>query len=269
MGTDHTATHVQDVTTSDFLTAVVERSRTTPVLVDFWAAWCGPCRALGPVLEKLADEYAGGFVLAKVDTEKEQALATQFQIRSIPTVMLFNAGTVVTGFQGALPAGQIREFLTKHGVVVGGTAAIVWPDDPTERVVQLRAAFASAPARDDLALELALAELAVGQFDDASRLLEALPVPRYSDPRAVRARARLALQRRADHGGDSSAHVAAIRAVLHGEIDAGLRQLLDLLREEKQLDDSPARSALVESLQLVDDETSVRDWRRRMASVLF
>ena len=269
MSTDHSATHVVDVTTSDFLTTVVERSRTTPVLVDFWAAWCGPCRALGPVLEKLADEYAGGFVLAKVDTEKETALATQFQIRSIPTVMLFNAGTVVTGFQGALPAGQIREFLTKHGVVVGGAAPMTWSDNPDERVVQLRAAVADAPTRDDLALELGLAELAVGRFEEASRLLEALPVPRYSDARAVRGRARITLQHRVDASVDAPAHASAIRAVLDGQVEIGLQQLLELLREEKHDEDSPARAALVESLQLLEDDTVVRDWRRRMASVLF
>lgn len=267
---DPTTSYVVDATTSDFLTSVVNRSNTTPVLVDFWAAWCAPCRALGPVLEQLAAEYAGGFVLVKVDTEKEQALAQQFQIRSLPTVMLFNKGTVVTGFQGALPAGQIRQFLTTHGIHVGGAPPMVLSDDPAERVVQLRDAVANTPTRDDLVLELALAELAHGAFDDATRLIEGLPAARYADPRAVRARARSALHACLAQLTDAgSPHAIALHSLLQGDLTAGLEQLLVLLRDEKALEESPARVALVHALQLVDDDAVVRDWRRRMAAVLF
>ena len=85
----------------------------TPVLVDFWATWCGPCKTLGPVLEKLAADYHGAFRLAKVDVDQEQELGAAFQIRSVPTVMLVKGGQLVDGFPGALPEGQLREFL-KH-----------------------------------------------------------------------------------------------------------------------------------------------------------
>ncbi len=261
--------HVLDVTTANFLSAVVERSRETPVLVDFWAAWCGPCRALGPILEKLATEYAGGFVLAKVDTDKETALATQFKIRSIPTVMLFKDGAVVTGFQGALPDARIRAFLTQHGVVAGGEEPLVLPDDPAERVAQLRAAVAASPDRDALKLDLALAVLALGEFPEAERLLEALPATMYSDPKAVRARARVALQRRLAASEADTPHTVAVRALLAGDVTSGLTQLLDLLRDEKHDETSPARAALVDALQMLEDDALVRDWRRKMAAVLF
>jgi putative thioredoxin len=261
--------HVQDVTTADFLSVVVERSRETPVMVDFWAAWCGPCRALGPILEKLATEYAGGFVLAKVDTEKEPALATQFKIRSIPTVMLFKDGTVVTGFQGALPEARIRAFLTQHGVVAGAPDSLTLSDDPVERVGQLRAAVTASPDRDALKLDLALAVLATGEFSETERLLEALPATMYTDPRAVRARARLALQRRLVGGDADTPHTAAVRAILAGDVTSGLAQLLDLLREEKQDETSLARAALVDAFQMIEDDSLVRDWRRKMAAVLF
>ncbi len=260
---------VRDVTTAEFVSAVVERSRETPVLVDFWAAWCAPCRALGPVLEKLADEYAGGFVLVKIDTEKEQALASEFKIRSLPTVMLFKEGKVVTGFQGALPEGQIRAFLAQHGIDVGGAAPVVLSDDPVERIAQLRAALVATPAKDSLKLDLALALLGHDELDEASRMLEALPAALYQEARAVRARARLALQRRAESVTADARHAEAMRLVLRGDTTAGLEQLVDMLRDEKHDEDSQARAALVEALQMIEDDTVVRDWRRRMAAVLF
>lgn len=258
---------VFDVTTSGFLSDVVERSRTQPVLVDFWAAWCGPCRALGPILEKLATEYAGGFVLAKVDTEAEQALASQFQIRSIPTVMLFKEGKVVTGFQGALPEGQIRAFLTQHGVAVGTETAVTLSDDPDERLTQLRAAVEAHPERDALRLDLALLVATHGDAAEAARLLEALPSAVYAQPSAVRARASVALRQRLAVA--DAAHAAPIQQILEGEAAAGIAQLITLLGDEKQDEHSPSRAALVLAFSAIEDEAVVREGRRAMARVLF
>ena len=103
-----------DVTIQTFEQEVLRASMETPVLVDFWAPWCGPCKSLGPVLEKIEEEYGGRFVLAKVDTEAEPQLAQAFGIRSIPTVILVKGGQPVDGFAGALPEGQVKEFLDKH-----------------------------------------------------------------------------------------------------------------------------------------------------------
>jgi putative thioredoxin len=103
-----------DVTEADFQQQVLERSMQVPVLLDCWAPWCGPCRSLGPVLEKLAKAYAGQFVLAKLDTDQAPQISAALQIRSIPLVVLFIGGQVVDQFTGALPEGQIRAFLDKH-----------------------------------------------------------------------------------------------------------------------------------------------------------
>ena len=260
--------YIQDVTTASFLEAVVTRSHSTPVLVDFWATWCGPCRALGPVLEKLAVEYDGAFVLAKVDTDREQALAMQFQIRSIPTVMLFKDGKAVAGFPGALPEGQIRAFLSQQGVHRGDRAE-VWADDPVARVAQLQAAVSADGARDDLRLELALSLLQAGEWATAGRALEALPAALYGDARAARARATLALREQVAHLPEVDPVRRGLEAVLAGAAPEGLAQLLEALRDQKGDDAAPAKEALVAALQYLDDEPLVRETRRKMAAVLF
>ena len=116
-----------DVTVQNFETEVLKASLTTPVLVDIWAEWCGPCKQLGPVLEQLEVEYAGRFVLAKLDADKQQDIAGQlsqmFGVRSIPFCVLFAGGQPVDGFVGALPAAQVRQFLDKHVPSEGAVAA--------------------------------------------------------------------------------------------------------------------------------------------------
>lgn len=272
-----------DVTTATFDDVVVQQSHTVPVLVDFWATWCGPCRALGPILERLAEEYAGGFVLAKVDTDREQALAARFQIRSIPTVSLYVGGKPVAGFPGALPEGQIRKFLAQHGVHPKREAR-EWSADPATRVSELRAAVAESPTRGDLQLTLAEALLAVEHDTEALRVLEGLPAVLYGDAAAQRLRARIALRARVVHALDLPALAArveqtpedaeaavllGVRLALAGDVARAVDVLLEAVRAQKGGEATSARDALVEVLQLVDDEELVRGARRRMAAVLF
>src|SRR5690606_20473080 len=162
---------------------------------DFWAEWCGPCKALGPILEKLAGEYNGAFRLAKVDTEAEPQIAGAFQIRSIPTVFLVKDGQIVDGFQGALPEGQVREFLTHHGIAAAEAPAddaipeqAAPPADPHAEVMRLRKAIEAEPDKNELRLDLALALLQTGAAGEAGQLLDALPANLATDDRAVRAR---------------------------------------------------------------------------------
>jgi putative thioredoxin len=258
--------HVRDVTTAEFDEAVLQRSHTTPVLVDFWATWCGPCRALGPVLERLAAEYDGGFLLAKVDTDREQALAQQFQIRSIPTVMLFRDGQRVGGFPGALPEGQVRLFLGQHGVEPGTPQPVLLPDEPEARLAALRVAVEAHPGRASLQLELAVLLAHHGEMAAADHALAHLPGGVYGDPRAERARARVALRRLVAGRPEGDALRAGADLVLAGSAAEGIARLLDALRDSR---DAPVKAALLAAIGCVEDEALVRQARRQMASALF
>ncbi|MCS4278838.1 MULTISPECIES: thioredoxin [Stenotrophomonas] len=282
--------HVFDATTETFETEVLQKSLQTPVLVDFWATWCGPCKTLGPMLEKLAGEYHGAFELAKVDVDKEQQIAAAFQIRSVPTVFLVKGGQIVDGFPGAVPEGQLREFLTQHGVVPleaapdEAEAVEAPPLDPQAQVDVLRAAIAAEPDREELKLDLALALLQTGATAEATALIDALPANLSTDDRAVRARARLefasALQdapapevldaRIAANGDDLQArHLRGVQLLLSGQDAAALEQFLDMLRRDRTYDEGRPRKLLIDAFKVIEDEDLVGQYRRRMASLLF
>ena len=280
--------HVIDVTTETFETEVLQRSLQTPVLVDFWATWCGPCKSLGPVLEKLAGEYGGAFVLAKVDVDKEQQVAAAFQIRSVPTVFLLVGGQPVDAFQGALPEGQLRQFLQQHGIeplaAPPAEPAELAPLDPHAEVVRLRHAVQDAPDQDELKLDLALALLRTGAATEAEQLLDALPANLATDDRSIRARARLGFaallkdappvpvleQAIAANQGDLKArHLLAVHHLVGGDAAAGLEQLIEMLRRDRGYQDGLPKKALIDAFRIVEDEDLVGQYRRKMASLLF
>src|SRR5688500_10399574 len=163
-----------DVTIENFEAEVIAASMTQPVLVDFWAPWCGPCKVIGPLLEKLEGEYDGRFKLVKIDSDQEQQLAGAFGIRNIPTCILLMNGQPVDGFMRALPEGKIREFLDKHVPPAGEQAAeeeALEEDDlagdPGAQLEKLQHAVATDPANDDARFEYVKALLLAGRSDDA------------------------------------------------------------------------------------------------------
>ena len=281
--------HVFDATLERFEQEVLLKSREVPVLVDFWATWCGPCKTLGPILDKLAAEYHGAFLLAKVDVDKEQQLAGYFQIRSVPTVMLLKGGQIVDGFPGALPEGQLRQFLAQHGITPAEAAAPeaaveAAPVDPEAEVIRLRHAVAEAPDDGELKLDLVLALLKVGAAGEAERLLDALPANLATDDRAVKARARLGFaallkdappaavlaQAIGANPADLRArHLLGARRLVEGDSEGGLEQFLEMLKRDRGYEDGLPRKALIDAFRVVEDEDLVGAYRRKMASVLF
>lgn len=284
-----TASHMFDVTQENFETEVLQASLKTPVLVDFWATWCGPCKSLGPMLEKLATEYNGAFRLGKVDVDKNQELAGVFGIRSIPTVMLVKDGQILDGFAGALPEGQLREFLSRHvqpldGDVNDATVEEALPESPEQAINRLQQEIATDPNRSELKLDLAIALAQAGHASAAEAELNALPANLATEARAVRLRSQLdlsrslegtppleALQQRIQaNPQDWEAHdLLGVRLLLGNDPATGLDHWLLLLEKARDWNEGQAKKRLLAAFNTLDDAELVGRYRRRMASLLF
>jgi len=287
--TDAATAHVFDIDQQTFEAQVLQASMDTPVLVDFWATWCEPCKSLGPILEKLAAEYNGAFRLGKVDVDAEQELAAMFGIKSIPTVMLVKDGQVLDGFTGALPEGQLREFLARHVQPLEGEPAeadgVDGPAETPEAAInRLQQAIAIEPARAELKLELALALMRAGQADAAQAELDALPVNLATDARAQRLRSELDLAHavaQAPEAAELEQRIQAnpedwpardqlgVRLLLEGNPEAGLEQFLIVLQKARDWNDGQAKKRLLAAFATLEDAELVGRYRRRMASMLF
>jgi putative thioredoxin len=266
---------VFDATEATFEALVLQRSLQVPVLVDFWAEWCGPCKQLSPVLERLAAEAGGSWVLAKVDVDSNQALSGQLQIQSIPTVLLALGGRLIQGFTGALPERDLRSFLDQV-LAAARQAGLPGPG----------AAPGAAPTGPPAEPELVEAERAMSEGDYAAALAayDALLLRRPADPEALVGRAWAALlQRTADVDpqqvlaradaapNDVSAQTAAADVeVLSERIDAAIDRLVGLVRRTSGDDRDAARVHLVGLFEVLDPEDPrVVAGRRALANALF
>ena len=263
-----------DATVANFETEVVEASNTVPVLVDLWAPWCGPCRALGPILEKLEVAYQGRFKLVKINTEEEQELAAAFGVRSIPMVMLLKDGQPVDGFVGALPEGQIREFLDKH---VPDTAPEQADEaEPSDAEAEsapalpllekLQQDLSTNPANDNARKAYVELLLKDGRTADAKLAFEPIAGKALADARiqaladwlsAAQAAPGLppvaALQASiAANKRDFDARFGRARALLaHNQWTMAMDELLEIIMRDKGWNDQAARKLIVAVLELL------------------
>jgi putative thioredoxin len=279
--------HIFHATQENFEADVLEASFETPVLVDFWAPWCSPCKQLMPMLDKVVREANGAVKLAKVNTDEEMAIAGSFGIRSLPTVVLIKDGRPVDGFMGLQPEGVVRALLAKHVVPKAAEPEPEPVDDgdvDLDAVIEaLRVQVKAEPNKAELKAELADALLRAGQLAEATQLLDKLSSDAPSDA-AKRALARLGfIQTVAEAPGEAELQAAiardghnllaryhlGVRFLLGGDAAAGMDQFLVILKTDRKFNEDLGRRALLDAFKVVQDDELVGDYRRKMTSVLF
>ena len=277
-----------EATPETFERDAIERSREVPVLVDFWAEWCAPCRQLGPVLEKLAGEYEGKFVLVKADTEALPDVATSFGVRSIPAVFALKDGQVVDGFVGAQPESVIRAFIDRlmptPAEALVAEAAKLESTDPEAAGSRYREAIALAPDDPRTRIKLGRFLLAQGRIEEARALIVELERRGYLEPDAERLKAELTLH--GQHLGAEGIEAARASLAAHpedlgrqfelaealaaaGEYPEALDLCLDLVERDRKGEGERARKTMIAIFQVLPaDSELINEYRRRLSFVL-
>jgi putative thioredoxin len=261
-----TLQHVVDVTDSTFEQVVVEGSKQRPVVVDLWATWCGPCHALSPILEKVAEEHDGAFLLAKLDVDENPMVAGALGVQSIPMVIAFRDGRPVNGFVGAYPEQEVQRFVdtvlpTEAELAAAAAQAEESAGDLDGAERGYRDVLAGDPGNRDAALGLARILLDRGESEEARRLAS----PHRPDPEAERVLARLQVEAWADEP-EARALGDAKRLAAAGRWREALDGMLEALADDRDA----AREAMVTVLGALGDENPlVPEYRRKLASALF
>ncbi|WP_295312543.1 thioredoxin [Roseobacter sp.] len=289
---------IKDTTEATFMADVVEASQTIPVVVDFWAPWCGPCKTLGPQLEEAVRGAKGAVKMVKINVDEAQMIAGQLQIQSIPTVYAFYKGQPIDGFQGAVPQSEIKAFIDRVVKAAGGEA----PGDELAEAVAAAEEMLGEGAASDAAQTFAAilgedpnhapayaglvrANIAMGELDQAEAILNGAPAEISTAPELEAAHAQLELARQAEGAGPLDDLRAAVEAnpddmqarfdlakALHanGDIEAAVDTLLELFRRDREWNDGAARTQLFTIFDaLKPNDPVMLNGRRKLSSMIF
>ncbi len=278
-----------DVSAQSFQSQVIDASHQVPVLVDFWATWCGPCQSLMPVLEKLAEEYQGRFMLARVEIDQQQELATHFGVRSVPTVKLVKNGQIVDEFTGAQPEGEIRALLDRH---IEGK-----PDTPMQQAIDRYEAGEREQAlqqmqqiilddKENMQNRVRFAEVLIKEerYDDARQLLDSLSVDIQMSPEVSALYSKLELAETLEQSEDVDSLLKRIEAdpkdsearyqlsaryAAEGRHEDAMQQLLEIVKRDRSYNDDAGRKGLLRMFELLGDQGElVSKYRRLLAQAL-
>lgn len=281
---------IAEANEQNFEALVLRPSFEVPVLVDFWADWCAPCRALVPVLTKLVEAYDGAFLLVKVNTDEQQALANHYSVRSLPTVKVFRNGEVVEEFMGAQPEAVVREMLDRHverrsDKLRGEAAALHQAGELEAALATLRGALQEDPDNTRIHADLVALLVEAGALDEAEEVLRKVPADKGVEPEFKALAARIEFARDTEQGVDAetlkarveadpgdldSRYQLAVQHVAASRYEEALEQFLEIMRRDRGFRDDAGRKGMLSVFQLLDNSGPlVSRYRARLSSLLY
>ena len=280
---------IHNVTAEDFQTLVIENSFKQPVLVDFWAEWCNPCQVLIPILTKLAEEYNGAFILAKVNSDEQGELAAQAGVRSLPTVKLFVNGQIVDEFMGALPEPEVRKFLDQHiqsesDLVLNDAMMAFQEGREQDALEMLNNALANDPQNAKLKINIATLVANQGDFESAIALIDTLGDEDKDQPAVKELIAKIKLSNQLKDAGDPAELEQRLQdnpddleamyqlSTIHsasGNYEMAIQMLMQIMQKDRSFKDDAGRKGLIDLFEMLgSDNPLVQTYRRKMFTLL-